>query len=119
MPARAPLLRCAPLTALLFIAHLAADEAQQLIQSINQYRGEANGCADAHESRGPAALRRRSAPMASSSSVSTLRSTSTCAGCAASACAAARLWSSRIVMRASPRMRFIVRSEVIAPRSGL
>ena len=47
MPARAPLLRCAPLTALLFIAHLAADEAQQLIQSINQYRGEANGCADA------------------------------------------------------------------------
>lgn len=47
MPARVPLLRYAPLTALLFIAHLAADEAQQLIQSINQYRGEANGCADA------------------------------------------------------------------------
>ena len=44
MPARAP---CLFLLALLFTAHVSADETQPLIQLINQYCGEVNGCADA------------------------------------------------------------------------
>ena len=44
MPARAP---CLVLFAFLLASPVAADETQQLIQAINQYRGEVNGCADA------------------------------------------------------------------------